>query len=95
MLPHQISEDLKAHILALYHEGYSVKDICHLLNIKKTLIYKVLGLYQQLDVVSNPYKYLFNQADLVFLSAIIEHQLCWCLPKAGSTGQCLYYFFQA
>jgi len=76
-------------------EGYSVKDICHLLNIKKTLIYKVLGLYQWLDVVSNPYKYLFNQADLVFLSAMIENQLCWCLPLAGSTGQCLYYFFQA
>ena len=89
MPPHQVSEDLKACIPALHHEGYSVKDICHLLNIKKTLVYKVLSLYQQFGIVSNPFKYscsmghphTLNQVDLVFLSAIIDHQRSVYLDK--------------
>ena len=75
------SEDLKARIPFLYREGYPVKDICHLLGIKKTLVYNVLGQYQRLGTVSNPYKYsctvgrprALNQADYAFLSAIIDH----------------------
>ena len=76
------SEDLKACIPFLYHEGYPVKDICHLLSIKKTLVYDVLSRYQQFGTISNPYRYLctvgcphaLNQADYAFLSAIIDHR---------------------
>ena len=37
------SDKTRARIPVLHRQGYSVKDICHLLAIKKTLMYKVLA----------------------------------------------------
>jgi len=82
MAPRQVSDDLKAQIPALHREGYRVKDICHLLDIKKTLVYRVLKLYSQYGVVSNPHKYScmigrprsLTHADQFFISAIIDHR---------------------
>ncbi|KAL4064142.1 hypothetical protein V8B97DRAFT_1988675, partial [Scleroderma yunnanense] len=38
-MPHKgISDDLKSCIPVLFHGGFSVKDICHLLGIKNTLV---------------------------------------------------------
>lgn len=43
MPPHSVSNDLKARIPVLrYQQGLSVKEICQLLGIKKTLVYKTL-----------------------------------------------------
>jgi len=53
--PRGASDDLKARVPILYREGYSVKDICYLLGIKKTLVYKVLNRYLQFGDVSNSY----------------------------------------
>jgi transposase len=46
MPPHTVSLDLKARIPVLYRPGgrYSVTRICHLLGIKKTLVYKTIKL---------------------------------------------------
>ncbi|KAI6003763.1 hypothetical protein EDD15DRAFT_2219971, partial [Pisolithus albus] len=52
-----ISNDLKAHIPVLHHEGYSVKTICHLLGIKKTTVYRVLSRYLCFGSTSNPHTY--------------------------------------
>ena len=74
--------DLKARIPVLFREGYSVKELCHLLGIKKSLVYKVLSRYQWFGSVSNPHTYscgvgrprFLNSTDLAFLSAIIDHR---------------------
>ncbi|KAG1868112.1 hypothetical protein C8R48DRAFT_598916 [Suillus tomentosus] len=44
MPPHTISLDLKARIPVLHRRGHSVTSICHLLGIKKTLVYKTIRL---------------------------------------------------
>ncbi|KAF8559466.1 hypothetical protein OG21DRAFT_1370059, partial [Imleria badia] len=73
--------DLKACIPVLFREGLSIKEICHQLGIKKSFVYQVLCLYNQFGVVSNPHNYScavgcpcsLNQADLAFLSALLDH----------------------
>ena len=46
MPPCQVSHDLKARIPVLHQEfGFSVKEICKILDIRKTLAYKTLQYY--------------------------------------------------
>ena len=81
MPPIGASDDLKSRIPVLYSEGYSVKDICHLLGIKKTLAYNVLNWYHCYGTISNPntYSYLVRgarslcPADFSFISAVVKH----------------------
>ena len=76
-----VSDDLKSCIPVLYGKGYSVKDICHLLSIKKTLAYKVLNQYHHHGTISNPLTYLclvrsprsLHPADFPFISAVVNH----------------------
>ena len=76
------SDDLKARIPVLFLEGYSVKELCHLLGIKKSLVYNVLNRYRQFGSVLNPHRYsckvgrprFLSSADLSFLSAIVNHR---------------------
>ena len=42
-----VSEDLKARIPALRHDGYSIKNICGLLAVKKTLVYRTLAQHRR------------------------------------------------
>ncbi|KIK81474.1 hypothetical protein PAXRUDRAFT_156039, partial [Paxillus rubicundulus Ve08.2h10] len=59
------------------------------LGIKKSLVYQVLKLYKQFGVVSNPHNYScavgcphsLSQANLVFLSTLLDHQKCLYLDK--------------
>jgi transposase len=75
------SDETRAHIPVLRRQGYSVKDICHLLDIKKTLVYKVLAWHSQLGIILNPCIYsctvgrprILTPADLAFISAVIDH----------------------
>jgi transposase-like protein len=54
-MPPYISNDLKGRIPALHHEqGYSVKNICQLLNIKKTLVYETLKHHRTFGVPYDP-----------------------------------------
>jgi hypothetical protein len=38
-----VSIDLKARVPALFHDGYTVRQICDILDIKKTLAYSCLS----------------------------------------------------
>ncbi|KAH7886460.1 hypothetical protein F5I97DRAFT_1808579 [Phlebopus sp. FC_14] len=49
-----MSNDYKAHIPLLYHENHSVKDICYILGIKKSLVYRILLLYSKYSTITNP-----------------------------------------
>lgn len=75
------SDETKACIPALRHQGHSIKDICHLLSVKKTLVYNVLAWHSQFGTVSNPCMYsctlgcsrILTPADLAFISMVIDH----------------------
>ncbi|KAH7918821.1 hypothetical protein BV22DRAFT_1108262 [Leucogyrophana mollusca] len=54
-MPHHTSYDIKLRIPVLRDEhGYNIKEICGILGIKKSLVYKTLHLYDSLGVVTNP-----------------------------------------
>ncbi|KAG2069827.1 hypothetical protein BDR04DRAFT_1100909, partial [Suillus decipiens] len=58
MPPWAISSDLKLHIPVLHHvQGLSIKQICEVLGIRKSLVYQTLQLYDKLaDTNSNSHK---------------------------------------
>lgn len=82
MPPRTVSIDLKAHIPPLHRDGYSIKEICILLDVKKSLVYKTLNLHARYGVVCNPHKYLhvvgrhrvLSIADFSFISSVIAHR---------------------
>ena len=72
---------LKSQIPGLHYEGFSVKEICHQLDVKKLLVYQVLNRYKWFSVVSNihsyscvvGHSYSLSHADLAFLSTLLDH----------------------
>lgn len=79
MPPRSVSRDLKARIPVLrYLEGYSVKDICRLLGIKKSLVYKTLQFHTEHSVTYNPHarrrgrRRQLSSTDLSFIQAILS-----------------------
>ena len=82
MPQHTVSEDLKIFIPALHHNGYEIQQICDILMVKKSLIYKTLAFFSNHGVVSNSHKYshisgrpcILSQADLNFVQAVIDHR---------------------
>ena len=54
MPPHTVSHDLKTHIPLLRYSRYSVKEICGILGIKKSLVYKTLQYHSTHGVCYNP-----------------------------------------
>jgi transposase len=81
-MPPYISNDLKGCIPALHYEqGYSIKRICQLLNIKKTLAYDTLKLHRKFDVPYNPHARqrglcprCLTTTDLAFIRALLDQQ---------------------
>src|SRR5882762_2301235 len=81
MLPY-ISNDLKGRIPTLHYEqGYSIKKICQLLNIKKTFAYETLKLHGKFDVPYNPHArrqgvrpHRLTTTDLSFIHALLDQQ---------------------
>jgi hypothetical protein len=80
-MPPSILNNLKAHILALCHEqGLSVKKICHLLNIKKTLVYQTLHCYHQYGITYNVnvqqhgHCHTLTSTDLLFIPMLLNQQ---------------------
>ncbi|KZP08226.1 hypothetical protein FIBSPDRAFT_761736 [Athelia psychrophila] len=55
MPPHSVSNHLKARIPVLhYQQGLSVKEICQLLGIKKTLVYQTLQYHHNHGSIRRP-----------------------------------------
>jgi len=81
MPTHTVSKDLKARIPVLfYKQGFNVKDICGLLGIKKTLIYRTLSYTRAYGVPFNPHAHKFGQkrilspGDVKFIVALLNHR---------------------
>jgi hypothetical protein len=76
-----MSNDIKLYIPQLRSEGHSVKHICSLLGIKKTLVYTTLNLYERFGVIYNPHKYshivrchcVLSIGDTAFIHATVTH----------------------
>src|SRR5882762_7845199 len=80
-MPPLISNDLKARIPALRHEqGFSVKKICQLLNIKKTLAYETLcnhcryGVTFDVNAQQHGHHCTLTSTDLSFICMLLDNQ---------------------
>jgi len=85
---HTISRDLKAQIPVLfYRQGFKVKEVCSLLGVKKTLVYKMLSYSHAHGVSYNPYacksgrKRVLSQGDLKFIVALLTCRHCIYLDE--------------
>ncbi|KAG1906759.1 uncharacterized protein F5891DRAFT_1125554 [Suillus fuscotomentosus] len=77
MPPHTVSADLKARIPILRRRGHSVKHICHLLGVKKTLVYKVLQLFplvSQYRCSNQGRRHSLTVNDIAFITTILRHR---------------------
>jgi len=80
MSPRNVSHDLKARIPVLrYQHGLSVKEICRVLGIKKTLAYKTLEYYHIHGTIHPPPSHrirgrrrILNSCDISFINALIS-----------------------
>ena len=53
---HKVSRDLKAQIPALFHQhGFKVKEICGILDVKKSVVYQTLSFASAYGVSYNPF----------------------------------------
>jgi predicted transcriptional regulator len=74
-----VSLDLKAHIPVLrYQQGFSVKDICRVIGIKKSLVYKTLQFHHTHGTTHNPYahrhgdRHQLDSTDVSFIQALLS-----------------------
>jgi transposase len=77
-----VVQDLKARIPVLFYEqGFTVKEICKILGIQKSLAYSSLAYFKTYGTTLNPYAFrkigrrrLLNLADLKFVSSLIRRR---------------------
>jgi hypothetical protein len=75
-----VSADLKARIPVLHHKGYTIQQICDLLGIQKTLVYKTLKLHSRFGIISDPFTFsrairrrrILTFADMSFIRAVVK-----------------------
>ena len=79
MPPHSVSLDLKACIPVLrYLHGFSIKEICEVLGIKKSLAYKTLQFHHTHGTTHNPYarrcgcRRQLDSTDVSFIRALLS-----------------------
>ena len=92
MPPKGASDNLKAHIPVLYCE-HSIKEIWHLLGIKKMLVYKVLNWYQQFGNILNIRIHALRDHDgLMGANQVQTQWVFWIdLPTMYLVGRQLIY----
>ncbi|KAG1780325.1 hypothetical protein EV702DRAFT_964437 [Suillus placidus] len=75
MPPCTVSDDLKAQIPVLRRHRHSIKHICYLLGVKKTLVYKVLQLFpsQHIHNKNTGQRRTLTIDDITFITAILRH----------------------
>ncbi|EDR05955.1 uncharacterized protein LACBIDRAFT_294716 [Laccaria bicolor S238N-H82] len=88
MPPRTVSRDLKARIPVLYYEqNFTIKEICGLLGIKKSLAYKTLSYSSTYGVPYNPHarmggrRRILNREDVKFVVSLIERRHCIYLDE--------------
>jgi transposase len=80
MPPRSISKDLKDPVPVLFHgQGCSVKEICHLLGVKKSMVYAVLKNHRLIGTTTNinarrrGQHRILDSSDLEFIQTLLLH----------------------
>ena len=88
MPPHTVSRDLKARIPALYYEqDFTVDQICVLLGVKKSLVYKCLQYFRIYGIAHNPRAHktgrnrTLSPLDIKFIAALVDQKHCIYLDE--------------
>jgi len=88
MPTHTVSRDMKARIPVLFfQQGFKVKEICGLLDLKKTLVYRTLSYSRTYGVPYNHHahrhgqKRKLSQGDLKFIVALLNRRHCIYLSE--------------
>jgi transposase len=83
MPPHFISRDLKARIPVLFYEqDFTVDQICVIMGVKKSLVYKSLQYFRTYGIAHNPHAHktgrnrTLSPADVKFIAALINQKHC-------------------
>jgi transposase len=84
----KVPTDIKARIPALIQQGLNVKEICGVLNVKKSLVYQALSYVRAYGVPYNPHarkrpgrKRILSQGDRRFIVALLNRQHCIYLDE--------------
>ncbi|KAF8494900.1 hypothetical protein F5888DRAFT_1616222 [Russula emetica] len=79
MPTHTVSTDLKSRIPALfYKQGFNIKEICGLLGVKKTLVYRILSYSRAYGIPYNSHTHkpgrtrILSKGDLKFIIALLN-----------------------
>jgi transposase len=88
MPPHAVSHDLKARIPSLFYERhFTVKKICIVLGVKKSLVYKTLRHFDAYGVAYNHHAHKsgrprkLSPLDIKFVGALVEQRHCIYLDE--------------
>ena len=83
MPPHTVSQDLKARIPALFFEQeFTVDQICIILGVKKSLVYKSLHYFRTYGITHNPHALKTGRSrtltplDIKFIAALVNQRHC-------------------
>ena len=83
MPSHTVSHDLKAHIPSLFFEqGFSVDQICNILGVKKSLVYKSLQYFRTYGITHNPHAQktgrnrILSSLDIKFKATLVDQRHC-------------------
>jgi transposase len=84
-----VSRDLKERIPILYHKkGYSIKAICDILGICKSLVYQTLKYHRDFGISHNPHARfctgrprLLDSTDNSFIKALLAQQHCMYIDE--------------
>ena len=78
MPTHVVPNGTKLHIPTLFEGGHSVKDICSILGVKKTLVYMTLCHYKSFGTICNPHSYsctIWHHCILSLVDSLIIHNV--------------------
>ena len=86
-MPKEFSEDLRWRIIYLYYDGLSSVDIANTLHMSKSVVNKIIAIYNRWACVKNPFKgipgrrKLFSGEDLAVLRNLIIEKVDWYLDE--------------
>ena len=86
-MPKEFSEDLRWRIIYLYFDSLSSKEIANTLYMSKSVVNKIIEIYNHWACVKNPFKSmsgrrkLFSGEDLAVLRNLITEKVDWYLDE--------------
>ena len=86
-MPKEFSEDLRWRVVYLYCDGLSITNIANTLYMSKSVVVKIINLYEKWACITNPFKgvpgrrKLFNREDMYILRNLVKDKVDWYLDE--------------